>query len=292
MPDLPISGLPSVASPTSTDLLAIVQAGVTSHITPPGLFGAGLATHLLVYSGTGLLSDSGVTLAMLPQLAAANSYTVAPQTIVIDADGHVGTIVRAHSGTQTGDLAEWQSSASTTLARIDFKGAGTFAGLQVGPAGTSGRVNIDTGNPVVPGLVVRAQPAQSADLGQWTDSAGTRLAWIDAAGTITANPSSFTVPAVRAFGQISVSLAGYGLSVKTGANCKMGVATLAAGTVTVATTAVTAASLIFLSDAGGGVLANIGSLSVGTVTGGTSFVVNSSNVLDTSKVNWLIIEPA
>jgi len=93
-------------------------------------------------------------------------------------------------------------------------------------------------------------------------------------------------------GQVSVITAGKGLSIKTGSNCKMGTGTLAGGTATVSTTAVTSSSLIFLSDAGGGVFANIGSLSVGTVTAGTSFVVNSSNVLDSSNFNWLIMEPA
>jgi hypothetical protein len=93
-------------------------------------------------------------------------------------------------------------------------------------------------------------------------------------------------------GQVSVLTAGKGFSIKTGANCKMGSGTLVAGTATISTTAVTASSKIFVTDAGGGVLANIGSLSVGTIVANTSFVVNSSNALDTSNFNWLIIEPA
>lgn len=77
------------------------------------------------------------------------------------------------------------------------------------------------------------------------------------------------------------------LKITTGTNASAGTGTLSAGTVTVSTTAVTANSLIFLTDTSNG--ANIGVLSVGTKTPGTSFVVNSSNALDSSTFNWLII---
>lgn len=69
----------------------------------------------------------------------------------------------------------------------------------------------------------------------------------------------------------------------------VGTATLAGGTVTVNTTAVTASSKIFLTDATTGALTNIGTPTVGTIVAGTSFVINSSNVLDSSNINWLII---
>ena len=79
------------------------------------------------------------------------------------------------------------------------------------------------------------------------------------------------------------------ISVTTGSNKSAGTGTLSGGTATISTTAVTASSLIFLTDTGGGVFANIGSLTVGTITAGTSFVVTSTNVLDSSTFNWLII---
>ncbi len=55
----------------------------------------------------------------------------------------------------------------------------------------------------------------------------------------------------------------------------------------VATTAVTANSKIFLSYATAG--GTQGSLSVGTIVGGTSFQIKSSANGDTSTVNYLII---
>ena len=66
-----------------------------------------------------------------------------------------------------------------------------------------------------------------------------------------------------------------------------GTATLVAGTVTVSTAAVESGSFILYArkTAGG----TLGDLSLGTVTAGTSFVINSSSGSDTSTVNWAIL---
>lgn len=77
--------------------------------------------------------------------------------------------------------------------------------------------------------------------------------------------------------------------VTTGAAPGAGVATLSGGTVTVSTTAVTASSLIFLTDATTGALTNVGTQTIGTVTPGVGFSINSTNPLDTSNVNWFIV---
>lgn len=90
---------------------------------------------------------------------------------------------------------------------------------------------------------------------------------------------------------VKVSTAGKGLFVKTGSNCKMGTGTLTAGTVTISTTAVTASSIIFLTDTTNSIV-NLGSLTVSAISAGTSFTVKSSNVADSSTFNWVIFEPA
>lgn len=93
---------------------------------------------------------------------------------------------------------------------------------------------------------------------------------------------------VKSYYDVQIVTAGTGVQIKDGANCKMGQSVMVGGTVTVANTSVTANSRIFLSVAvAGGVQ---GVLSVGTVTAGTSFVINSSAGTDTSTVNWLLIE--
>lgn len=62
---------------------------------------------------------------------------------------------------------------------------------------------------------------------------------------------------------------------------------MVAGTTTVTTSAVTASSVIITSRATLG--GTPGHLSVGTITAGTSFVINSSSGTDTSTVAWMIL---
>lgn len=78
------------------------------------------------------------------------------------------------------------------------------------------------------------------------------------------------------------------LNVVTGSNANAGTGTLSGGTATIATTAVTANSLIFLQSTGSS-LVNVGTPKVTSQTAGTGFVVGSTNVLDTSTFNWLIV---
>ena len=97
------------------------------------------------------------------------------------------------------------------------------------------------------------------------------------------------IPGGVKFGNIDVEVAGAGLRVKEGTNCKQGTAVLVAGTVTVADTAVTASSRIFLtSQADGG---TPGFLRVSARTAGTSFTITSSSGTDTSTVAYEIFEP-
>lgn len=66
-----------------------------------------------------------------------------------------------------------------------------------------------------------------------------------------------------------------------------GVATLVAGTVTVALPSVTAGSLVFTTVTLPG--GTVGTLSV-AVTAGTGFVITSSSALDTSTVGYVVID--
>lgn len=110
------------------------------------------------------------------------------------------------------------------------------------------------------------------------------------AGTFNIRYNGTTSAILTTSGELQLVRAGQGVSIKEGANCRMGQATLVAGTVTVSTTAVTANSRIFLTCAVVG--GTQGILSVGTITAGVSFVINSNSVIDTSTVNWLIFEPS
>lgn len=111
----------------------------------------------------------------------------------------------------------------------------------------------------------------------------------DGTGNATVNTGTLGVTGtVTASGDLVLSTIGKTISIKGGSNAKIGTGTLVAGAATISTTAVTANSRIFLTDTGGGV--NIGAIYVSTITAGTSFVVTSLNVLDTSSFNWWIVE--
>ncbi|MFB6771151.1 glycosyl hydrolase family 28-related protein [Streptomyces sp. NPDC056337] len=88
---------------------------------------------------------------------------------------------------------------------------------------------------------------------------------------------------------LNLGSAGGGVAIAEGANARMGVATLVAGTVTVANTSVTATTRVApFRQAGGGTL---GHLSV-TKNAGVGFTITSSSNADTSTVAWVLYEPA
>jgi hypothetical protein len=99
------------------------------------------------------------------------------------------------------------------------------------------------------------------------------------------------VPTCDTAGNIKVTDVGGGLYVKEGTNATMGQGTLAAGTLVVSTTKVTASSRIFLT-CEGGTVTNLGTLYISSRTASTSFTVSSTNVLDTCTFSWVLIEPA
>lgn len=113
----------------------------------------------------------------------------------------------------------------------------------------------------------------------------------DAGGILpTFDSDSTTGPITLNRADFSVKTLGKGLRVKEGANAKMGVATLVAGTVTVANTSVAATSRIFaFSNVDGG---TPGWLRNSSRVNGTSFTITSSNAADTSTIVWIMYEPA
>lgn len=91
-------------------------------------------------------------------------------------------------------------------------------------------------------------------------------------------------------GDLVCEVAGGGLNLKEGADARLGVATLVAGTLVVSTTQVGATSRIFLTcQVPGG---TPGFLRVSARTAGTSFTILSSSGTDTSQVAWMIVDPA
>lgn len=91
---------------------------------------------------------------------------------------------------------------------------------------------------------------------------------------------------------LKLGTVGGGLAVKEGANARSGVATLVAGTVTVANTSVTATTRIQLTAQSLGTVASPKALAVTARAAGASFTITSADVTDTSVVHWFMTEPA
>lgn len=114
-------------------------------------------------------------------------------------------------------------------------------------------------------------------------------AFVTTADNLKANAASptFTGDVNSSTGNVLVSTIGKGLQVKTGTNAKIGTAVLVGGTKTVANTSVTANSRIFLQDSANGGTPGILSY---TKSAGVGFTINSANALDTSTIDWFIVE--
>lgn len=91
---------------------------------------------------------------------------------------------------------------------------------------------------------------------------------------------------------LKLGTAGGGLAIAEGANGTSGVATLAAGTVTVPTDKVAADSRIQLTVQALGTVTAPKAIAVTARTAGTSFTITSEDATDTSVVAWVIVTPA
>lgn len=91
---------------------------------------------------------------------------------------------------------------------------------------------------------------------------------------------------VNVTNNVAVTTAGKGLTIKEGTGGRSGTATLAAGTVTVANTTITANSRIFITPINN---TNAGALDV-TLIAATSFTIRSASPTDTRVIHYFIIE--
>jgi hypothetical protein len=113
----------------------------------------------------------------------------------------------------------------------------------------------------------------------------------DVVGTTDAQTlSNKTLAGALATDELVFSLLGKGVSIKEGANARMGAATLVAGAAVVNTTAVTATSRIFLT--GQNSSGTHGELTISARVAGVSFTITSANVADTRSIAWMIVNPS
>lgn len=178
------------------------------------------------------------------------------------------------SSNETFTLTSFSVSNGTVSANWTQEG-GTGSGSVQSVNGTTNQIAVSptTGNVIVSLPTTVVAPGSIAA----TSS-------ITATTTLSCTAQGFSV----ANNLLQMGNAGGKVVIATGSNCSVGTGTLGAGgTVTISTTVVDSSSLIFLTATSKS--ANSGSLSVGTITSATGFVVNSTNTSDTNTFNWWVI---
>ena len=144
---------------------------------------------------------------------------------------------------------------------------------------------------------LNANATDSSGLGRYSASLGTDYfsysSGLSAFNFVVGNASALQIYTSQVLSNrpFIVGRAGDGLRVKEGSNAKQGTATLAAGTVVVSNTSVTASSRIFLTIQSLGTVASPKAIAVTARSAGTSFTITSADATDTSVVAYEIFEP-
>jgi hypothetical protein len=262
----------------------------TTSTDPFGTFGIGIAPTAgngLVQFATGTTKAYGACFGTDLYL-----YRGASGSLYVDnATGNQRFIAPADA---VGGAAVFQRSQTTTSpARFYIdRSAGTLASQTAITAGDSiGQFQFRPydGTSYLTGAAITA--VSDGTVG--TNAISTKLVFATAASsTAVARMEISGSGIVSILSDVKLTTVGSGLYVKEGTNATMGVATLVAGTVTVNTTKVTANSRIMLTPQNLGTILRPAAVGVTARTAGTSFVITSSDITDTSTVAWVIVEPA
>ena len=249
-------------------------------------------------SGTGSFAATVVTNANLTGVitSVGNATSIASQTgtgtkFVVDTAPTLVTSVtvpKIIGGTSTTQSLTFQTTTGVGTTNADFiwlaGNNGATEVLRITNAGAMSTSFNITCNNLLASTLVRAGATSAFSIN------GRSQIKSSADGTMESFKADGTTYSQFLSGNHKLPTVGDGFYVKEGTNATMGRAVLVAGTVVVNTTKVTATSEIFLTNnVNGGTL---GSVSVSARTAGTSFTITSTNVLDTSTISWIIIEPA
>jgi hypothetical protein len=207
-------------------------------------------------------------------------------------------------------IGNWMGDAGAgqKQVQIDWGGSGLVVeGNLIGGQKEAGSIGVLLRSNGAHGIIIRGNCFEGLGVGVAAQAEG--LAYFDETGNDFINVTTPIEEPATGFGgtavvqgsggsaiqnyhtKISVSSVGFGFSVKEGENAKQGISgAMVLGEVTVPNTAIGASSRLLLTRQAGGT--NPGSVYEATRTNGTSFVVKSTNALDTGTVAYQIFEPA
>lgn len=270
-------------SANTVNILSSVAAGIANYVSVNAGSGSVDSINNLSPSGgnitlagtanqiTATSAGSTVTFSTPAAFTAPGSIT-STTTITSGTSLAVGT--SATVGTTLGVTGATTLAALTQVGTASINGSGASA-TTIGTGGT-GAVNIGnaTGNTAVTGSLT-ASTTLTATLGAITATNGNLVLGTAGNKIVSSSVGTTTAAGANSFGSV----------------------TLVSGTATVATTAVTANSLIITWRQAVGSSTALGQLTVGTITAGTSFVINAATqgtpgtplATDLSVVGWMII---
>jgi hypothetical protein len=234
-------------------------------------------TWVLLGGASGAISAVNGTAAQITATTAGNIVTLSLPSAITAPGSLTTTTSLASTTTMTAGTGLTVTSGGATI---------TAGGLTVtaGGAAVTGTTTINTSGAAV--TTIGTGGTGAVNIGNATGNTAVTGS-LTASTTLTATLGNITATN----GNLNLAHTGNKLLIhaSTAASDSIGTATLASGTVTVSTTAVTASSLIFLS------YKNCASslacsLSYGTIMAGASFVITSQDLTDsTSTVNYWII---
>jgi hypothetical protein len=260
---IPVSAL---AAGTAGKLITWDAAGL------PTVIGPGTSGQVLKSQGAGTVS---AYVSLTGDVSGAPDSNVLAS--IIAAGGPIG-------GATTVPIITWDAKG-----RLTVVSSTTIAGAA--PGGSAGGAL--SGTYPSPGLANLGTSGAVAFVhGTNTDRLAidaTNLFWDDSLNRLGIGTAAPSYP-LDVRGNISVGTLGAGYRVSEGADAKMGATALVAGTITVATTAVTANSRIFLTHQNNA--GTPGFVTVSARVAATSFTILSSNGADTSTIAWILFEPA
>lgn len=249
------SNLVFSATPTFSGTTTITTLSVTGFSTQAsGISTNGTAGNANFYATGGITANRTTTAAYLPESAAGLGLRVG-------INGSTAYTMTASDAYSTAAIASTSITEAASGTHPLISGLVVKAPTVTNAAGAT--ANMAT-------LYIDAAPSGVTPTGD------SYALWVKAGNTMLTN------------GNLSLGTAGNKINITTGSNASVGVSgAMTGGTITISTTAVTASSIIILTHATLG--GTQGILSVGTITAGTSFVINSSSGTDTGTVNWWII---